>query len=154
MAETLYVEKLIKVKDKWVWTPEAVVVNTEDDFNIDELNLDAEFCRMGKLLIKYGDLAAELQAELKRKEEELKLTAARVAGTLRSTAERDGVKVTVDLIRDKVTVSDEYQQALAPLHVLRASAVKAEHWWRAAHTKAKMLESLAFKQSAELRKAY
>ena len=154
MSETLFVEKLKYIDDIWRWVPEAIVINTEEDFTIDELNLNTEVCKMGKLLLKYGDLAAELEAELKRKEENLKYTSAKIAGAQRAAALATSSKITEAEIKEKTIIDPAYQEALNPLHVLRASAVRASHWWRAINTKAKMIEALAFRQSAELRRGY
>jgi len=106
----------------WVWVPTAVELNVVGDFSIEEMELSREICRMGLLLVKYGGLAAELGAELKRKEEELKLVRAQCAGAIRS-------------------------------HILRASAVQVDHYWRSASTKADLLNALAFRQNAEIKKS-
>ena len=153
MSEIIYVEKLKQGADgNWNWVPEPLEINTEEDFTINERELNREICRMGQLLVSYGDLAAELNAELKRKEEYVKYIEARVASALRSSYEAAGTRVTEGKLAEEVKVDTQYQAALNTLHILRASAAKAEHWWRAMNTKAKMLESLAFKQNAEIRR--
>ncbi len=154
MSETIFVEKLKQVDDRWAWVPEAIAVDTDGDFTIDELNLNVEVCKMGKLLLKYGDLAAELRAELERKEENLKYTAAKISAAQRARAIETRTKVTEVELKELTITDDLYREALNPLHVLRASAVRADHWWRAINTKAKMIEALAFRQSAELRRGY
>lgn len=152
MSNTVYVEKLVVENGQMKWESQAVVVNTEDEFSIDELELNREICRMGQLLLQYGDLAAELDAELKRKEEALKYTAARIAGAERSSAEANGDKMTEGKLNEKVITHSQYQAELAALHVTRAYALQASNWWRTANNKAKLLETLAFRQSAELRR--
>jgi hypothetical protein len=153
MSETVHIEKLQLQDDgNWAWVPTPVAVDTDGDFAIDELNLNKEICRMGQLLLKYGDLAAEFSAELERKKEELKFHHARLAGAERSSAEKAGTKTTEGKLQELVTIDPTYQQHLANLHRLRADALKVDHWWRTANTKAKMLEALAFRQSAEIRR--
>jgi hypothetical protein len=152
MSETVYVEKLLQVDGTWCWQPTAIELDTEGDFTIDDLNLDRELCRMGIVLLKYADLAAELGAEVKRKDESVKYLAASLSAAIRSQAEKDGVKKSVNEIEGDVTRDDSYQALLRTLHVLRASAVRADHWWRSANTKAEMLKALAFRQSAEIRR--
>lgn len=152
MSEIVHVEKLGQVNGIWTWIPTSVEFDTEGDFTIDELNLNTEICRMGVLLLKYGDLAAELQAELKRKDEGVKYLAARLSAAHRSQAEKDGKKKTVAELDNDVTIDESYQAALAQLHILRAAAVRSDHWWRSANTKSEMLKALAFRQSAEIRR--
>jgi hypothetical protein len=152
MSETVYVEKLVQNDGVWVWQPTAIEMDIEGDFSVDDLNLDKELCRMGIVLLKYADLAAELGAELKRKDESVKYLAASLSAAYRSQAEKDGKKKSVNEIEGDVTKDESYQTLLRTLHVLRASAVRADHWWRTANTKAEMLKALAFRQSAEIRR--
>lgn len=137
----------------WVWVPTAVELNVVGDFSIEEMELSREICRMGLLLVKYGGLAAELGAELKRKEEELKLVRAQCAGAIRSAAEAKGTKMTEGKLEEEVIQRPEYQGALAKLHILRASAVQVDHYWRSASKKADLLNALAFRQNAEIKKS-
>lgn len=152
MSEVVFVEKLQQVDEVWTWVPTAVEMDIEGDFTIDDLNLDREMCRMGIVLLKYADLAAELGAEVRRKDENVKYVAASLSAAYRSQAEKDGKKKSVAELEGDVTTDTSYQSLLRTLHVLRASAVRADHWWRTANTKADMLKALAFRQSAEIRR--
>ena len=134
--ETMWIEKLVHEDGEWRWSPKQENIDTQFDFAMDEGNLNLEICRMGQLLVRYGDLAAQQQANLKRKEENVKLVSARVSGALRSQAEATGDKMTESKLSEKVTVDLTYQQALGELHILRADALKAEHWWRSIVKKA------------------
>jgi len=154
MMETVYVERLrLNEGNEWGWVTEVEQINPQGDFTIDENNIDAELCRMGQLLARYGSLAAELNTNLARKEEELKYVSARVSAALRSQGEANGKKLTVDQLKEEVILSVEYQGALAPLHVLRADAEKVKHWWRSAQAKADALNSLTYWRGAEMRRA-
>ena len=150
--ETQYVERLVRVNEEWVWHPFKQDLDTENDFSMDEDNLNREICKMGQLLVKYGTLAAEQSANLSRKEEHVKLVKASLSGALRSQAEVDGTKLTIPDLADKVTVHVTYQQALSELHILRADAIKADHWWRSILKKAELLNAMAYRQSQELRR--
>jgi hypothetical protein len=151
---TIVVERLGQDKaGTWVWVPETIELDVEGDFSIEELELNQEICRMGKLLVKYGELAADLGAELKRKEEYIKLVRAQVGAAIRSKAEADGTKLTEGKLADEVILHNAYQAALAQLHILRASAIKVDSFWRSASKKADLLNALAFRQNAEIRKA-
>ena len=154
--KTIYVERLKfdSEKDIWQWVPEVEQFDLESDFGIDEENLERELCRMAQILVRYGGIAAELEANLKRKEEYSKLVQARVSGALRSQYESQGTKVTEGRLTEEVTQSSDYQNALASLHLLRSEAIEAEHQYRSAMKKADMLNALAFRQNAELKRAY
>lgn len=152
--KTVYVERLRQVEDTWQWVPEPETFDLEDDFGIDEGNLERELCRMGKILVRYGTIAGELQANLKRKEEHAKFIQARVSGALRSEYEKLGTRATEGKLAEEVTSHDQYQQSLSALHLLRAESISADHWFRSAMKKAEMLNALAFRQNAELRRAY
>jgi hypothetical protein len=148
----MFVDKLVQTDEgEWIWHPTSVEYDTESDFNIDDLNIDSEICQMGRILLKYGDLAAEQEANLKRKEEYAKLVQAKVAISLRTHAETTGEKMTEGKLSELVTASDAYQEALAQLHILRADAAKADSWWRTAQKKAELLKALAFRQAPERR---
>ena len=150
--ETMYVEKLTKVKGEWSWVPQAETFDLGKDFAMDEGNLNMEICRMGQLLVRYGSLAAEQGANLSRVEEQVKLTKASVSMALRSQAEVSGTKITIPDLADQVTLHPTYQEALSELHILRADTLKAEHWWRSILKKSDLLSAMAYRQTAELRR--
>ncbi len=93
--ETMYVEKLHNVNGEWVWKAFGQDYDTEKDFSMDEDNLNADICRMGQLMVKYGGLAAEQEANLSRKEENVKLVKASLSAAMKSQAEVDGTKLTI-----------------------------------------------------------
>jgi hypothetical protein len=149
----MYVERIIRNEaGQRAWGTEVETFDLEADFSMDEQRLNYEICRMGQLMVKYGTLAAEQDANLKRKEEAAKLMQASVAGAIRSQAEKDGRKLTEAQLKEEVTIDDDYQLALAALHELRADAIKADHWWRTIVKKADLLNALAFKQNAEIKR--
>jgi len=153
MTQTIYIERLRLVDNVWQWVPEPETFDVEADFTINDSDIDRELCRIGQLMARYGAVAAELSANLARKEEEVKYVAARCAAALRSQAEVSGAKTTVDKIKDDVVLSVEYQSALSTLHLLRAEAEKTEHWWRSISAKASALNSLTYWRGAEMRRA-
>lgn len=150
--ETIYIERLRQVENEWQWVAEPETVDTHNDFAINDADIDRELCRIGQLMARYGSLAAELNANLARKEEELKYVGARVSAALRSQAEASGSKLTVDQVKEQTITSVEYQTTLATLHLLRANAEKAEHWWRSISAKAQALNSLTYWRGAEMRR--
>lgn len=150
--ETIWVDKLVYEDSEWKWKSFAEQVDTKVDFSIDEDNLNVEICRTGQLLVRYGDLAANMSTNLKRKEENVKYVQARVAGALRSSAEATGSKLTEPQLAAKVVEDDQYQQALSELHAVRANALRADHWWRSIVKKTDLINALAYRQNAEIKR--
>jgi hypothetical protein len=150
--DTMWVDKLMEKDGEWQWVPEQETYDTATDFTMDEGNLNQEICRMGQLMVKYGDLAARQSANLKRKEENVKYVQASTAGAIRSTSEADGTKLTEGKLNEKVTVNAYYQKALSELHILRVDALKADHWWRSILKKGDLLNAMAFRQNAEIKR--
>ena len=91
-------------------------------------------------------------ANLKRKEEYVKHVEARVAAVIRSTAEASGTKMTEGKLAEKVILDSIYQQALSELQIIRADALRAEHWWRSIVKKIDLVNALAYRQNAEIRR--
>jgi benzoyl-CoA reductase/2-hydroxyglutaryl-CoA dehydratase subunit BcrC/BadD/HgdB len=148
----MYIDRLRYLEEEWRWVQEPEQFDTEADFAINGDVIEREICRMGQLMVRYGTVAGEQEANLKRFEERAKYVAAQVSMALRSTAEKNGVKTTESKLQEEVTVNTEYQAALHNLHVLRADATKADHWWRAILKKADLLNSLSYRQGAEYKR--
>jgi len=134
------------------WFFEVEVLDTENDFLIKEDSLNQEICCMGQKLVRYGTLAAEQSANLKRKEENVKHIHARLAGAYRSQAELEGTRMTEGKLQEQVIVDTQYQQALGELHLQRAESLKADHYWRSITQVSSLLNALAFRQSAEIKR--
>jgi len=149
--ETIWVETFVCENNEWKWVLKPEQFDIENDFSLDEENLNVEICRMGNLMLRYGDLAARMETNLKRKEEQVKYVQSRVSSALRSSAETAGNKMTEGKLNEQVVLDPQYQQALAELHVLRASALRAQHWYRNITKKADLLKAAAFRQNAEIR---
>lgn len=152
MSTTMTVERLAQEDGQWVWKAYVETMDLARDFDMDEHQLNAEICRMGQLLVYYGTLAGEQDANLKRKEEHAKLVRAQVAGALRSQAEASGTKMTENKLEEQVTAHPSYQQALSEMHILRADAIKANNWWKSIVKKADLLNAMAFRQNAEIKR--
>jgi len=155
MKQQLFIERLKQTEENvWAWVPELEEFDLKADFSIDEMNVAAEICKVGQLLVRYGTIAGEVGANKERHEEKRRLVRAQLDGAIRSEAETKGIKLSEGRIKEQIVASQQYQDALSPLHILRADAVKTEHWWRSIVKKADMLNALAFRQNAEIRKAY
>jgi len=150
--EVMYIERLRYVESEWKWVIEAEQFDIDGDFAINDNQVEREICRMGQLMARYGTIAAELEANLKRKEEKIKYVAASLAAAIRSTAETKGTKMTEGKLQEELIQRQEYQDALNGLHGLRADAAKSDHWWRAILKKADLVNSLSYRQGAEYKR--
>lgn len=148
MTEIVY-ERHIKGE----WVPVSEEYDTEDDFRIDPENIDAEICRLPRLLIQYGELYAVLRAQMDRKEEYAKLVYATVAAKKRQEAAETGEKITEGSLKEFVTVSDLYQHALADQFFTKKNALLAENWWRSIQKKADLIQALTYRQNSEIKRA-
>lgn len=148
------VERLEVEDGQYVWKPYEYTLETEGDFHIEQELLDHEICRQGRLMLQYGDIASELEAMLKRKEEELKFAYAVVASKIRADAEKEGRKITENKVAEETSQDESYRQVLFTVHKCRADALKADKWWKTMVKKADLLNALAWRQGQEIRKAY
>lgn len=148
---SMYVERVMPDENgKYVWQPQVESFDLESDFSIEEETVSIEGCCIPQLLCRYGTLAAEQGANVKRKEENVKKVQAEVEIDIRGKAAATGEKKTEALVKAEVIVDIRYQNALLELHILRADAAKVDHWFRALMKKADQLRSMDYRQSAEL----
>lgn len=148
----VWVERLKQEGGQWRWVPEREVFDVENDFHIDPDNLDAELCRLPKLLIRYGEIQAELKAELARKEEHVKYLYAHQASELRKGGDVEGVKLTENTVKEFVTKNDTYQFALGEVHNTMRFSTMADSWWRAIQKKADLMQALTYRQNSEIKR--
>jgi hypothetical protein len=153
LDKTVVVERIKEVDGTPTWVAESVSPLVTDDFAIDENRLDREICRLGHLMAYYGNLAAELKAELARKEEQLKRAYAISAQAIRAECLGKGEKVTDPSIKEKVEVGERYGNQQAGLQITRLYAIMAESWFQSMKKKADLVIALAYKQGREV-KAY
>lgn len=142
-----------------VWNPDLegfdkgfAEFDPEEDFKINEADIDIALCKHGQVMVEYGDRMAETKAMLARKEEFVKYVHAKTAQTIRQEAEENNVKLTEGKVHEQVTISPEYQAALGELNRCRADAMKCDNYWRIAVKEADLLTSLAYKTGQEIKK--
>jgi len=149
---TLFVERMKEVEGEWVLFPEPEDLDTENDFSIDPDNLDTELCRMARLMIRYGEIQAELKTQLSRKEENVKLTFAVISQNIRAHADTSGQKITESTVKEKAQVHEQYQLSLADLHNTQKYSIMADNFWRTIQKKADLLQALTYRQSSEIKR--
>jgi hypothetical protein len=134
------------------WQHDIVKVNDHVDFTINDELIEADMCRLGQLLCTYGDLQAETKSTLARKEEELKQIYAQEALNVREMLRKAGEKSTESIVNETVLVSFNYTMKQAEVQLARSVAYRCENWWRSIQKKADLIQSLAYRQGAELKR--
>jgi hypothetical protein len=125
---------------------------SEEDFNINEDNVDGELCRSGNLLCFYGNLAAELKGLAVNNKSDLETWDAETSLKLRSEAEVSGKKLTEGRVREMV-VSNPDRRGMQQRYIkAETDYQKAENLFRSQQKKADCVISLAYKQRTEISK--
>lgn len=151
MPEIVVIEEIGKEDDQLVWVPQAIEVELGDDFEVNDTDLSAELCRLGPLMLKYGELSAKLRAQQKRKEEQLKTEEARCSHALRQAAQANNEKTTEAKLAEQVRINPNVQNLLHQLDMSRNDAMRADHWWRSMAKKADLVQSLVYQSRAEIK---
>jgi hypothetical protein len=98
------------------------------DLSIDENSLDREFVHQPHLYMKYAELAASADRAAKQAKEKVEVVRAQI---YRDVVEREDKKPTESWINSKITLDDNYQDAMTDYYDkkyeadLMASAVKS-----------------------------
>lgn len=125
----------------------------DEEFEIDENNVDGELCQVGKNLSFYGNLASDLKANASAKKADLEITAASIATERRKDAEITGTKITEGRIKESVLTDERYKQAVIEHIDAERDAQKIENLFRSQQKRADCLIALAYKQRTEISKA-
>lgn len=137
---------LIEVIEDGAWVPRARAFNTEEDFLLDETNVDGELCRVGQYLLHYGDAFAELKAEVARKKEVVERHAAVLDAKFRTTMD----KPTEGKIKSAIINDPTYQEAKNQELASTANLIRVDTWYRSLNKKVDCLQALAYKQRREI----
>jgi hypothetical protein len=140
------VSLLIEVVEDGAWVPRARTFNTDEDFKLDENNIDGEACAVGQLLLHYGDAMSELKAEVARKKEVVD----RIHAVLFAQAKATDVKATVDAIKASIVSDPQYQGARNDLLSSEANFIRVETWYRSLNKKIDCLVMIGYKQRKEI----
>ena len=149
--EEMWVERVITTDGVARWTPQQELFDLDKDFSVNDDQLSFETAKLAKAMVRYGTIAAEQKANLERKLEEVKYKKARIGAALRSQAEASGPKLTEAALAEKVVLDVEVQKVLNEMHVLRADAIKAEHWWRSILKNADLLTAASHTRRAQMK---
>lgn len=119
---------------------------------MDDEQLENEACRMGQIMLLYGEAYAVKRAALLSQEDNVKKVYGAVSLTIRSRAEKEGIRITEDRIEQMTRTSEEYQTAVKDLNVARLESLRASAWWTTAQQKSDLIRMLGYRQSSEIKK--
>ena len=132
------------------YKPKKILLTLDEDFSIDETNIDGELCMAAKRMVYYGNLASELGAQASRDKDRADQCYARLDLEVRN--EGTGEKLTEGkinaIIRSKpeyITIKDKHTAS-----VMYQS--KAENFFRSQQRRVDCITALAYKQRAEINK--
>lgn len=145
--------RLEKLDEQNNWVPEVIQLPVEEDFSIDDQALDAELCKIGRLLFYYGDLASELKAQASRKKQDLEFYYAETAKRIRNASLTSKHKTTEGAIKEEVLKDTGYQALAYQLIESEKDAGKVDNFFKSLNKKADVLISLCYKQKAEIARA-
>lgn len=146
MKPVILEELIPDVHGNITFTSNTVNANT-NDFKINETAIEEELANVVAKIAYYGDIHSQAQAQLSRKEEQVKYVYHKISTEIRQSVE----KLTENGIKDRVMVHPDYQYALAELNQIEESAKRAEVWWRTIQEKANILRTISNRQMTELR---
>jgi hypothetical protein len=90
----------------------------ERHFTIDQSDLDSDLCRIGAIMLEYGQIEAYLRVEVDRKSADLERTYADLDNNIRLNAKAQGEKITENKIKNTVLLNPLFS---AKLEELRSS---------------------------------
>jgi hypothetical protein len=144
--KSIIIEELVPGVDGTVGYAPSVIAANDRDFQIDDTSIEKELIVLPSLMAFYGDIHAQAQTQLARKEEAAKYVYHLISSKLRAQE-----KLTENGLKDKVMVASEYQIAVKELLSARDSAKHAESWWRTIQEKGNILRTISNRQMTEMK---
>jgi hypothetical protein len=132
---------------------EEIKLDVERDFSIEETQLSKNMSLSGGLLARYAELAADLRAEVARKEAELKFFDSNLELKIRSKASEDNMKLTESGVNAIKTSNPDRFKLVTDLIESESNRDKLENLFRALLKKVDLVIALAYKQRAEVQKS-
>ena len=122
----------------------TIPLDTDNDFGINEDDVDGELCRAGKLLVYYGDLASTLKAQSARRKADLESGDAQLSIDIRAKAQIKGNKITEGAIKEKVLTEPGQIIKIKVFIETEKDATKLEHFFRSQQKKVDCLIALSY----------
>jgi hypothetical protein len=149
MQEIIIERRGLDAQGNQTWVPYKYTYNPESDFIIDPENLDGEMCKVGQLMIQYGEAKALLEAQMERHKKQMEFVYSKL---FLDYKDKPNTKTTDASIKANVTIDPEYQRVSDNYIESCRCYNTAESWYKTAHKKADLLQSLAYKWGAEVKR--
>jgi hypothetical protein len=145
-------EVTLEILQDGQWVNKVIKISVEKDFVIDENKVEGELCQAGKIMTKYGLLAAELKAQVARYKEHVESESSTVAIGIRHQASVSGSKITEAMVKEEVASHPQVRALKAALNRSELDHGKVDNMFKAIKSKVDCLIALAYHQRAELQK--
>jgi hypothetical protein len=151
--EELIIERLKQNDENQLeWVPFKYEYHPQKDFLIDPDNLDGEICKIGQLMLQYGEAHSLLQAQMERHKKEVEYVYAKFYLEYRSALAKEGERATAETLKSYVTINEHYQTVIQKYIETCKEHNLADSWYKNICKKADLLQSLLFKQTSEIKR--
>ena len=122
-----------------------------EHFSIDESAIDATLCQMGKLILDYGTIEAEVKLREGRLAAELERVGALLDKTVRDDLLAKGEKLTEARVAHGITLDQNYQAYVAALNQARRDVAMMKWAMSALINKSECLRAYAYRENQSLK---
>jgi hypothetical protein len=129
---------------------QKIEVGAEEEFHINDEDLDSEITQAAMLIVKYGELFArcKMAATTAKTRAELQLDTKMIEG--RENAEQTGKRATEAALKEKARQDPTWQQAYALQIQAEYAASAVEACYKSAQSRSNLVNTLCRKQTAEI----
>ena len=132
------------------YEPTTIALRLDEDFSIDENNIDGELCMAAKRMVYYGNLSAELGAQASRDKDRVEQLYAEL--DIKTREKMSGEKTTEGKIKAIILSTPEYITAQDKHTASVMYQTKTENFFRSQQRRVDCITALAYKQRAEINK--
>ena len=123
----------------------------EQDFSIDETVIDATLCQMGKLILNYGQVEAEVKLRAGRLHSELERVKALLDTQVRADFAKSGEKATEAKIAHTITGNEDYQVYVNALNQAERDQAMMRWAMTALIHKSECLRAYAYRENQSMK---
>ena len=123
----------------------------EQDFSIDETQVDATLCSMGKLILGYGQIEAEVKLRAGRLHAELERVKALLDTQVRADFAKSGEKATEARIAHAITLNEDYQNYVQALNQAERDQAMMRWAMVALQHKSECLRAYAYRENTSMK---
>ena len=132
------------------YEPMPIKLDIENDFTIDETNIDGELCMASKRMVYYGNLSAELEAQATRSKDRLDQYYSELA--IKTRAAHAGGKLTEGGLKEIILTDPQYISMQDKCTTDYMYQKKVENFFKSQQKRVDCILALGYKQRAEIQK--